>query len=265
MITAVSVDNVCYSYKKIMAVRNAGFSIEKGTFTAIAGPNGSGKTTLLKMMSGLVKADSGTVSLFGMDIKSMKKSETAKKAAWVPQSPEPVFGYSVRELVMMGRAPHQGFLGIESKTDKKAVIEAMEQTDINGLHDRFLTSLSGGELQRVFIARALCQSSELIFLDEPTSSLDPAHQLQIMGVLKNLVKKNGSTVIMISHDLNLCSMYADKIMLMKDGKTAAFGKPESVLDPAMLWNVYGCRISVINDPDSGFSVVVPVPVDINMG
>lgn len=247
-----------FSYRNIKAVDDVCFSIDKGTFTAIAGPNGSGKTTLLKMMAGLVKPGSGLVNFFGRDIRTMRRGDIAKKAAWVPQSPEPVFGYKVKDLVMMGRSPHQGFLGIENSLDKKIAREAMEQTDTIDLKDRFLTDLSGGELQRVYIARALCQSHEILLLDEPTSSLDPAHQVQIMNVLKDLAGKRNSAIVMVSHDLNLCSMYADKLILMKKGSIAGFGLPESVLGPGMLENVYGCRFSVDYRSELGFSVVVPM-------
>lgn len=250
-----------YSYCDVTAVKNLSFRIEKGSLTAIAGPNGSGKTTLLKMMSGLVKPGTGSVSFFGRDIKEIRRREIARRSAWVPQSPEPVFGYRVRDLVMMGRAPHQGFLGLETKLDRKIANESMEQTDTLDLKDRFLTDLSGGELQRVFIARALCQSDELLLLDEPTSSLDPAHQIQIMNVLKELTKKRGSTIVMVSHDLNLCSNFAESLMLMKRGCIAGFGPPESVLNSHMLQDVYGCRFSVNFRPELGFSVVIPMPVN----
>jgi len=251
--------NAGFSYKNTRAVENVSFSVDHGSLLAIAGPNGSGKTTLLKMLAGLVKPESGDIFLFGQNLGSMKKKEIARRSAWVPQSPEPVFGYRVKNLVMMGRSPHQGFLGFESIEDHKIVKEALEQTDTTGLKNRFLTDLSGGELQRVFIARALCQSHEVLLLDEPTSSLDPAHQIQIMSVLKDLARNRNSTVIIVSHDLNLCSMYADKIMLMKNGEIAGFGYPETVLSPVMLEDVYGCRFSVEYHSLSGFAIVVPLP------
>lgn len=259
MKSAIKGINAGFSYKDIKAVENVSFSVDQGSLVAIAGPNGSGKTTLLKMMAGLVRPDSGEISLFGQSLQSMKRKEIAKRSAWVPQSPEPVFGYRVKNLVMMGRSPHQGFLGFENIEDRRIVKEAMEQTDTINFKDRFLTDLSGGELQRVFIARALCQSQEVLLLDEPTSSLDPAHQIQIMNVLKDLAKNRNSTVIMVSHDLNLCSMYADSLMLMKKGKIADFGPPETVLNPSMLENVYGCRLSVEYHSKLGFAVVVPLP------
>lgn len=248
-----------YSYNDISAVKDLSFRIEKGSFIAIAGPNGSGKTTLLKMMSGLVRPGTGSVFFYGKDIKTIRRRDIARKSAWVPQSPEPVFGYRVKDLVMMGRAPHQGFLGLETRLDRKIANESMEQTDTLDLKDRFLTDLSGGELQRVFIARALCQSDELLLLDEPTSSLDPAHQIQIMNVLKELAKKRGSTIVMVSHDLNLCSSFAESLMLMKSGSIAGSGPPESVLNCHMLKDVYGCSFSVNFRKELGFSVVVPMP------
>ncbi|WP_035277417.1 ABC transporter ATP-binding protein [Desulforegula conservatrix] len=259
MKSAIKGINAGYSYKDILAVDNVSFSVGQGLLVAIAGPNGSGKTTLLKMIAGLVKPGSGEVSLFGRDLRSMTRKEIARRLAWVPQSPEPVFGYRVKNLVMMGRSPHQGFLGFESIDDRRIAKEAMGQTDILNFKDRFLTDLSGGELQRAFIARALCQSHEVLLLDEPTSSLDPAHQIQIMNVLRDLCKNRNSTVIMVSHDLNLCSMYADRLMLMKNGRIADFGPPETVLNPSMLESVYGCKLSVELHSELGFAVVVPVP------
>lgn len=259
MTPALNGENASFSYKGIVAVEDASFLIEKGTFVTICGPNGSGKSTLLKMMAGISRTRSGRILLSGLDLSVASKRRIARISAWVPQSPEPVYGFRVKDLVMMGRAPHQGFLGLISARDRAASYEAMEKTDTIRLKDRFITDLSGGELQRVYVARALCQTSELLLLDEPTSSLDPAHQIQIMEVLKKLVSDCGSTVVMISHDLNLCSMYADSIILMKESRIKAIGKPGSVLNPSLLENVYQCQISVRHNPDLGFATVIPMP------
>ena len=159
----------------------------------------------------------------------------------------------------MGRTPHLGILGMEGKKDYQLAEEAMRFTDVAHLAGRKLFQLSGGELQRVIIARAICQQPEIILLDEPTTALDPAHQLRIMDLMEKLRQQQGTTVIMVSHDLNLASMYGDRILLLKDGRVVVTGTPHEVLNRRLLEETYGCMMHVDENPLGGVARVTPVP------
>jgi iron complex transport system ATP-binding protein len=179
--------------------------------------------------------------------------------AFVPQQIPAEFPFTVQEVVLMGRSPHQGILGIEKDEDRIIAQQAMSFTHTAHLAGRHLNWLSGGELQRVFIARAICQEPEIILLDEPTAFLDLAHQTQVMDLLEKLKKDKGVTVIMVSHDINLAAMYGDRLLLMKEGKVVRLGKPDEVLTFSTLEEAYGCVVLVDQSPLGDFPRVMPVP------
>ena len=233
--------------------------VSKGEFFVIIGPNGAGKTSLLKVLAGLQKAQQGTVTIKDKNILNYRRRNLSQIMAIVPQHIEVGFPFTVADAVIMGRSPHLGILGMEGKNDFSIAREAMEFTEVSHLADRKLFQLSGGELQRVIIARAICQQPEIILLDEPTTALDPAHQLKIMDLMEKFRQEQGTTIIMVSHDLNLASMYGDRLLLLKEGKVVKTGDPKSVLDKQLLEESYGCRMQIDESPLGQVTRVTPVP------
>lgn len=233
-------------------------ALSGGSFFIIAGPNGTGKTTLLKCLAGLSRPKKGTVCLNGSPFSRFPRKELARRIAFLPQSVEIAFSLTVREVVLMGRAPHLGLLGFHGEDDLAIAEEAMAFTDVLSLADRPIDALSGGERQRVFISRAVCQQPEFILLDEPTSALDPAHQVRVMDLMERLKTERGMGVVMVSHDLNLSAMYADTLCLIHEGRVAALGAPSEVLEKERLEAVYGCGLFVEEGP-GGCRRVTPVP------
>ena len=235
------------------------FSVSAGEFFVILGPNGAGKTSLLKVLSGLQNAQSGSVSVKDKNISEYRRRKLSQIIAMVPQHIEVGFPFTVADTVIMGRTPHLGILGMEGKNDFNIAEEAMKFTDVAYLSERKLFQLSGGELQRVIIARAICQQPEIILLDEPTTALDPAHQLKIMDLMEKFRREQGTTIIMVSHDLNLASMYGDRLLLLKEGSVIKKGEPGAVLDKELLEQSYGCRMMVDESPLGQAVRVTPIP------
>jgi len=255
----LSIENVSLEFRDKLILSDVSFSVAAGEFFVIIGPNGAGKTSLLKVISGLHKAQQGSVVIKGKNISKYGRRSLSQIMAIVPQQIEVGFPFSVTDAVVMGRSPHLGILGLEDKNDYRIAEEAMRFTEVSHLADRKLFQLSGGELQRVIIARAICQQPEVILLDEPTTALDPAHQLKIMDLMEKFRMEQGITVVMVSHDLNLASMYGDRLLLLKEGKVVRTGDPKSVLNKELLEQSYGCRMQVDESPLGGVARVTPVP------
>jgi len=255
----LDINNISLIYRNISVIKNISFKVKMGEFFVIIGPNGAGKTSLLKIIAGLVKFDQGQVNINGRNIKSYTRRNLSQILAIVPQQIEIGFPFSVEETVIMGRTPHLGILGMEGQNDYDIAREAMEFTETAHLAERKLHQLSGGELQRVIIARAICQQPEIILLDEPTTGLDPAHQLKIMDLMEKFRKERGTTIIMVSHDLNLASMYGDRLLLLKGGRVVKTGESRSVLERELLESSYGCSIQVDESPVGQVVRVTPVP------
>ena len=259
MNSIVDVKNLSFSYAGQPVLKNLGFSVEKGSFFIIIGPNGSGKTTLMKIMSGILKSGPDKIKISGKSARAYSRKAMAKIISFVPQTAPVDFPFKVKELVLMGRSPHLGILGMEQKKDIELVEEALVFTNTQHLAERKIDQLSGGERQRVFIARAICQEPKIIMLDEPTASLDIAHQLNIMDLMEKLKFERDVTVLMVSHDINLAAMYADKILLLNNGEKAGFGPPEDILKFDTLEKTYGCRLLVDQSPFGNFPRITPVP------
>ena len=255
---AFGLKDLSFSYGKTEALKNVSFSVGRGEYFIILGPNGSGKTTLIKIMAGIISTKNGLVELFEKPLGEHTKRELARTVAYVPQTASFGFNFTVQEAVMMGRAPHQGILGLENENDGAAATRAMELTGILDLAERKTDQLSGGELQRVTISRALCQEPKIMMLDEPTASLDMAHQIRLMDLMEQL-RNRGTTIIMVSHDVNLSAMYADRLLLLKKGKVLITGAPGEVLNYNVLREAYGCAVRVDESPLDGFLRVTPVP------
>jgi iron complex transport system ATP-binding protein len=259
MNTAITANKLTHHYGTRQILKGISFSIRKGEFFIIIGPNGSGKTTLIRLISGILKSAQGQLEIMGRPIRRYTRKALAKIFALVPQTIPTEFPFTVMELVLMGRSPHMGILGLENQTDLEIAKQAMEFTGVAHLADRKLDHLSGGERQRVFIARALCQDTQIILLDEPTASLDVAHQIRVMDLMEQLKEEKGVTVVMVSHDVNFAAMYADCLLLVKEGEIAGLGTPNEVLHFQTLEETYGCTLLVDESPLGKFPRVTPVP------
>ncbi|WP_421925660.1 adenosylcobinamide amidohydrolase [Lysinibacillus capsici] len=246
----IVVEHLSGGYEDVPIVRDISFTVEKGKILGILGPNGSGKSTLLKVMSGILPATAGTVSIDGQNILSYNARALAKKMAVLPQLHANAFSNSVREAVSLGRYPHQtGFFSSWSAQDEKAVQHAMLQTGVKRYEHTPMEFLSGGEQQRVFVAQALAQTAEILLLDEPTNHLDIAHQRQILDMVRKEAMECGLTVVMVLHDMNLASLYCDELLLMESGQMRALGAPHEVLIASRIEEVYQARVTTYAHPE----------------
>ncbi len=259
MDTAITVNNLNHAFDGRTVLEDVAFKVTTGHFFIIIGPNGSGKTTLLKLLVGLLPLKNGEIDLLARAIKDYSVKSLARHIAYMPQTMPVEFPFSVTQVVLMGRAPHLGLLGFEGEQDLELARQAMTITDVAHLADRRLDQLSGGEQQRVFIARAICQQPKIILLDEPTAALDLAHQVRLMDLMERLKSEQGVTIVMVSHDLNLAAMYADQVLLLNKGRTARLGTPEQVLDFDLMEKVYGCTLLVDQSPLGAYPRVHLVP------
>lgn len=223
------------------------FALDAGTWTGLLGPNGSGKTTLLRTISGVVPY-AGSVQFDGREVGSWSTRALAKRLAFVRQSPNLAFDFSVEELVLLGRAPHKRWLQSYSDDDRAMVQTALDHVDLDGFADRSVLSLSGGEMQRVFLAQALVQEADLLLLDEPTAHLDVHYQFAFMEQVEALVERGG-TIIAAFHDLELAARYADHLLLLDQGRLVAHGPPAEVLTPARIADVFRMEATVDPAPD----------------
>lgn len=251
---AVVVQGIACRYDSIPALDGVSLQIAKGEFAGVVGPNGSGKTTLLRVIHSLIAPERGMVWLRGTDVAGLTPRQVASVVATVPQQPQHGFGFSVQDIVMMGRFPHIPLFATESKADIEVVREAMERTRTWHLRARPVDELSGGERQRVLLARALAQAPEVLLLDEPTAHLDIRYQLEMMELIAGL-NTEGLTVIAALHDLNLASMFCRLLVLLHEGGIAAVGTPGEVLTPERLRSVYGAEVEVRTHPVTGRPLV----------
>jgi iron complex transport system ATP-binding protein len=241
MNTIIDVKNLDFGYGDGEILKGLSFGVKPQDFLAIAGPNGAGKTTLLNLLCGLLKPRAGVVTINGKEISRYCPKELARKISVVRQEFVPVFDYSVKETVAMARTAYSGLFGFESNQDWQIINEALEATDTAGFASRPLRNLSGGERQRVFIARALAQSTAVLLLDEPTSFLDLKHQVQIYDLLKKMQVEKGKTLVIVTHDINLASQYADRVLLLGDGSNYHIGPAEEVFTSEKIEEVFGVR------------------------
>ncbi|ACA38579.1 adenosylcobinamide amidohydrolase [Lysinibacillus sp. fkY74-1] len=246
----IFVEHLSGGYEDVPIVKDISFTVEKGKILGILGPNGSGKSTLLKVMSGILPAVEGTISIDGQNILSYNARALAKKMAVLPQLHANAFSNSVRETISLGRYPHQtGFFSSWSEQDEQAVQHAMLQTGIKRYEHTPMEFLSGGEQQRVFVAQALAQTAEILLLDEPTNHLDIAHQRQILDMVRKEAVECGLTVVMVLHDMNLASLYCDELLLMESGQMRAFGAPHEVLIASQIEEIYQARVATYAHPE----------------
>ncbi len=247
---------VRYAGGRAPALDGVELDVPAGLLYAILGPNGSGKSTLMRALLGVVRAERGEARIDGRAVQEWDRRELARAVGAVPQAESIPFPVSVRELVAMGRYPHLGPLRSEGPTDRAAVAEALERCDVTHLVRRNAQTLSGGELQRVRIARALAQNPRALVLDEPTSSLDIRHEMAILELLRDAAD-GGTTVVLITHHLDLAARFADRIMLMDSGRRVAEGRPDEVITAGILEQVYRWPVVVRTDEVTGKPRVIP--------
>lgn len=259
----LEVKNISGGYDQKLVVDDVSFQVSKGEMLGILGPNGSGKSTLLKLMSGILTPSSGEVLIEGKLLKSFASKELAKKLAVLPQLHNQAFSHTVRETVALGRYPHQsGWFSTWSSEDEFAIKEAMRLTAVDKYDKHLLELLSGGEQQRVFVAQALAQQAPILLLDEPTNHLDIAHQKQLLDTIKTQAIENDITIISIFHDINLASLYCDRLLLMDQGRIKVIGEPQEVVKKSLVENVYEARVSTSPHPERPKPQITILP-DVN--
>jgi iron complex transport system ATP-binding protein len=256
---SINVNNLSHSFGETLVLKNISFQVPQRDFFIIIGPNGSGKTTLMKVISGILKPKNGELKILNHPIDQYHRKDLARTIAFVPQMTFADFPFTVTEIVLMGRSPYLGILGLEQENDLEVANQAIAFTGLEHLAHRKLDQLSGGEQQRVYIARAICQEPDIILLDEPTASLDLAYQVRIMDLMEKLKTEKGITVVMVSHDVNLAAMYADHLMLLHEGQVVCQGLPDEVLTYKTLEETYGCTLLVDESPLGNFPRVTLVP------
>lgn len=245
----LEIKDLHFSYDKKEVLKGVSGTFYQGTFYGIAGPNGSGKTTWLKLMAGLFETDYSKISLFGQEADKMTRIDVAKKLSFVPQMFNIPYAFSVEEVVMMGRYPYLKRMANPSKEDHRIVEETLRETNLYVLKDRNVNELSGGELQRVIIARAIAQDTDIILLDEPISHLDIYYQHEIIILLKRLCKEKNKTIIAVLHELNVTVNHCDHILLLKEGKVIEQGEPKKVLTEAIIKTVYDLDVILAEAED----------------
>lgn len=253
--SAVAFEQVIVEVGGRRIVDGVSFAVEEGAWVSLLGPNGAGKTTLLRVLAGL-RRFRGSVRLAGRELAELGRREAARTVALVPQTPVVPPAMSVADYVLLGRTPHMGVLAREGAGDRAAASEALQRLELDSLADRPLSSLSGGELQRAVIARALAQSAPVLLLDEPTTSLDIGHQQQVLELVDELRHADGLTVVAAMHDLTLAAQYGDRIVLVDSGRVLAEGDSGEVLTEQRVASLYGATVRVVRG--DGAPAVVPV-------
>jgi iron complex transport system ATP-binding protein len=241
---------VCFKYDSRWCLEGIDFELKKGEIVGIIGPNGSGKSTLLKIMDGLLEIDKGEILLLNRPLSDYKRGDIARRIAMVPQESTFRFPFSAFEVVLMGRFPHLGLFPFEGKEDQEVAYRSMEFTGTVDLAGRSIHELSGGEKQRVLIARALAQMAQIILLDEPTSFLDIRHKVEIFELISTLTRTQGLSVIIVSHDINLAAQYSRRVLLLNKGSVYRIGEPASVITADSISTVYECPVLVDENPIS---------------
>ena len=250
-------ESVRLGYDKRVISEELSLQIPDGSFTVIIGPNACGKSTLLRALSRLLAPEAGTVALDGAEIASLPAKEVARRLGLLPQTSSAPDGIRVADLVARGRFPHQNLIRQWSAEDEAAVVEAMASTRVDALSGRLVDELSGGQRQRVWIAMVLAQQTPIILLDEPTTYLDIAHQIELLDLCADLNRSRGRTLVAVLHDLNHAFRYADHLVVMKDGDVVAQGAPSQIVTAELIDEVFSLPCRIIDDPESHTPLVVP--------
>lgn len=247
----LSLEQVSFAYGRDWALRGVDLQVPEGEMLGVLGPNGSGKSTLVGIMSGLLRPQEGQVRIGGRDVRGLKRNTLAREIAVVSQEQHFRFEFTALEVVLMGRFPHLGRFEFEGERDLEIAARALDATDTLGLANRSIHGLSGGEKQRVLIARALAQDPRLMLLDEPTSFLDLKHKRDIFRLVSDLSRERRLSVVLVSHDMDLASQHCQRLVLLKDGSIHRSGRPDEVLTASNLESVFGCPVLVDRNPLTG--------------
>lgn len=252
----IDVRKLNFSYEDKEILKDISLNFNKGNFYSIIGPNGSGKSTFIKNLSRIIAPNKDSIFIDDKDIFSFKNKSLAKMMASIPQNTSIDYEFTVYDVVLMGRSPYKRRFEDFNIEDKKIIEKYMRATKVWAIKDKFITQLSGGEVQRVIAARALSQETDVILLDEPTSHLDIQYQIEFLNIFKNL--KRDKVIIAVLHDLNLASIYSDEIILISNGQIAAKGTPWQVINKENIKTVYNLSVEVIQNPISKCPHVIPV-------
>lgn len=255
---AITTRRLTLAYEGNAVIQGLDLAIPKGQVTTLVGPNGCGKSTLLRGMARLLKPQQGTVYLEGHAMAHLPTKELAKRLGILPQSPSAPEGLTVRELVAQGRYPHQNWLKQWSREDELKVDVAIATTHLYEFANRPLDTLSGGQRQRAWIAMALAQDTDILLLDEPTTYLDLAHQIEVLDLLHDLNTQQGKTIVMVLHDLNQACRYADQVVALRSGVVYAQGTPQTVMTETLVRDVFGLDSRIIRDPVVGTPLCIPI-------
>lgn len=253
----IQAKNLTVAYHGRPVLKNITFGMQKGEILALVGPNGSGKSTLIRALSGILPVSSGTIRLSGRLMSGFGPAERARQIAVVPQGIQLPPAFTALETVLFGRTPYLNFLGQLSADDERIARDSLERVDALALAERRVGELSGGEQQRVLLARALAQCTPILLLDEPTSHLDLQHQMTLMELVYKLARECELTVLVALHDLNLAARYAERIALLENGELRFIGTPAEILTEETLSRVYGWPVQVVKHPFNGTPLVLP--------
>ncbi len=253
----LEVESLRVAYHDRLVLKDISFTAGTGTILGVIGPNGAGKTTLIRALSGVLRPASGQVRVDGIDLLALKPTERARRVAVVPQARNLPPAFTGWELALLGRTPYLNWLGQVSARDEERVRQALERAQAVDLAARQVGELSGGEQQRLLLARALAQESPLLLLDEPTTHLDLQHQVGLLDQIRALSHQDGLTVVVALHDLNLVARYTDQVALLVDGELRALGNPQDVLQPDLLSQVYQLPLQIIDKTPSGRPIIFP--------
>lgn len=248
----IHVEHITKFYGKIKVLQDVSLKVGHGEFLGIIGPNGSGKTTLLNLLSGIEEPDQGEIRLAGQLISSFSRKSLSQRLAVLQQDGLPSISYPVREIIEMGRFPFQDWRGREKDNSAESlIIEIMDRLELKEMADRPLSVLSGGQRQRVALGKVMAQQPEVVLLDEPTTYLDIRYQMQFMDLVASWKKEQGLTVISVMHDLNLASLYCDRLLILNEGKVVAEGTPDEILVPETVESVFDVKSHSVIHPDTG--------------
>ena len=245
------------NYGDVIAIKDISLDVQQGEIVGLIGPNGAGKSTLIKVLSGVLKASAGEVLINQKEVSTYSPGQRARTIAVVPQARQLGGAFSVEQAVLLGRTAYLGFLGKPAREDLRKVAWAMKQTAVDFLADRKLAEISGGEQQRVLLARALAQDTPVLLLDEPTNHLDLKYQVNLLKLVKKLVKQEGLSVLMAMHDLNQVSGTADRVALLANGQLKAIGSPEEVLTQENILQAYQIEIDTFTHPKTNKHMIFP--------
>lgn len=254
---ALVVDGLSVAYGDTPVLEGLDLCLDGGRITALCGANGCGKSTLLKACLGLLRPQAGTIRIGARALASLSPRALAREVALLPQHPVVPEGLTVAEVVALGRHPHRGWLGRATAADRRAVAAAMAAAQVEAFAGRAIETLSGGERQRVWLALTLAQESRILLLDEPTTFLDPQHQVAMLSLVRDIARARGLTVVWVLHDLNHAAGWSDRIVLLRDGAVASAGTPQAVLTEANVRHAFGLETLILAHPETGHPLCVP--------